>query len=112
MVAGTPLQNNIRELFNLMHFVDRHRFSDLKALEKQYSDLSNESVRSLHEAIKPYFLRRTKNEVLGSLPPKVGLTSVHSPDHRPTGEPCCVCAVDRGDCAREHDVAAKGDLQG
>lgn len=68
--SQTPLNNNIRELFNLMNFLDSNKWQDLEALEKEYEELSEDLVRQLHVRLKPYFLRRIKSEVL-QLPPKV-----------------------------------------
>ncbi|KAF8497997.1 hypothetical protein JB92DRAFT_2985471 [Gautieria morchelliformis] len=66
LMTGTPLNNNIRELFNLMNFLDSDNWNNLNALEKKYENLSEELLQELHEALKPYFLRRTKadNEVI------------------------------------------------
>lgn len=69
LLTGTPLQNNIRELFNLIQFLDPNK--NAEALEAQYGDLNAENIRSLHEMIRPFFLRRTKAEVLPFLPPMV-----------------------------------------
>ncbi|KIJ68216.1 hypothetical protein HYDPIDRAFT_82781 [Hydnomerulius pinastri MD-312] len=69
IMTGTPLNNNIRELFNLMNFLDSENWKDLEALEREYEELSEELVRELHGKLKPYFLRRIKSEVL-QLPPK------------------------------------------
>ncbi|KAG2755489.1 hypothetical protein P692DRAFT_20793136 [Suillus brevipes Sb2] len=69
IMTGTPLNNNIRELFNLMNFLDPKEWSDLEALEKEHEELNEELVRQLHIRLKPYFLRRVKSEVL-QLPPK------------------------------------------
>ncbi|KAF9244536.1 hypothetical protein BU15DRAFT_42035 [Melanogaster broomeanus] len=69
IMTGTPLNNNIRELFNLMNFLDPGIWKDLEALEREYQELSEDLVRQLHTRLKPYFLRRIKSEVL-QLPPK------------------------------------------
>ena len=37
LVTGTPLQNNLRELWALMHFIEPHKFSDLEEFESKYS---------------------------------------------------------------------------
>jgi chromodomain-helicase-DNA-binding protein 4 len=66
----TPLNNNIRELFNLMNFLDPAAWDDLPALERQYADLNEDLIKDLHNRLRPYFLRRIKSEVL-DLPPKV-----------------------------------------
>ncbi|KAI9258728.1 P-loop containing nucleoside triphosphate hydrolase protein [Phascolomyces articulosus] len=70
LMTGTPLQNNIRELINIMHFVDRNKFANVRELEGKYSELSHTTVQNLHDQLKPYFLRRTKDVVLKTLPPK------------------------------------------
>ncbi|KAJ8083792.1 hypothetical protein PM082_002558 [Marasmius tenuissimus] len=69
IMTGTPLNNNIRELFNLMNFLDPDQWNDLEALEKEHEELTEELVKSLHTRLRPYFLRRIKSEVL-QLPPK------------------------------------------
>ncbi|KAJ5569963.1 uncharacterized protein N7459_009393 [Penicillium hispanicum] len=69
LLTGTPLQNNIRELFNLIQFLDPAK--DANQLEMQYGELTKENIRDLHEMIRPFFLRRTKAEVLPFLPPMV-----------------------------------------
>ncbi|EPQ60503.1 hypothetical protein GLOTRDRAFT_68181 [Gloeophyllum trabeum ATCC 11539] len=69
LMTGTPLNNNMRELFNLMNFLDPVEWQDLEKLEKEHEVLTEELVRELHQRLRPYFLRRTKSEVL-PLPPK------------------------------------------
>ncbi|GBE77743.1 hypothetical protein SCP_0106250 [Sparassis crispa] len=69
IMTGTPLNNNIRELFNLMNFLDPKEWHDLDALENEYQVLSEENIKQLHTRLRPYFLRRIKSEVL-QLPPK------------------------------------------
>ncbi|QIW94835.1 hypothetical protein AMS68_000353 [Peltaster fructicola] len=66
LLTGTPLQNNQRELFNLLQFLDRQH--NAAKLAEQYQDLNKDKITKLHSVIKPYFLRRTKLQVL-SLPP-------------------------------------------
>ncbi|KAJ3295544.1 hypothetical protein HK104_002560 [Borealophlyctis nickersoniae] len=71
ILTGTPLQNNIRELFNLMSFLDPTKFKDQREWEEKYSELNDELVQELHQELSPYFLRRTKGQVLLDLPPKI-----------------------------------------
>lgn len=71
LLSGTPLQNNLRELFNLMSFIAPDKFSDGSEWETKYNDLSEDKVLELHQELKPYFLRRTKKLVLTDLPPLV-----------------------------------------
>ncbi|KAH7396549.1 hypothetical protein DE146DRAFT_614275 [Phaeosphaeria sp. MPI-PUGE-AT-0046c] len=67
LMTGTPLQNNARELFNLLHFLDET--IDAAALEEKYAEMTSENVKELHEQIRPFILRRTKAQVLTFLPP-------------------------------------------
>ncbi|OBT82675.1 hypothetical protein VE02_08823 [Pseudogymnoascus sp. 03VT05] len=67
LLTGTPLQNNKKELFTLLQFLD----SEINAttLDEKYEELTNENLPELHDLIRPYFLRRTKAMVLKFLPP-------------------------------------------
>ncbi|KAH8730753.1 PHD/FYVE-zinc-finger like domain-containing protein [Phaeosphaeriaceae sp. PMI808] len=67
LMTGTPLQNNARELFNLLHFLDES--IDAAELEEKYAEMTSENVKELHDQIRPYILRRTKAQVLTFLPP-------------------------------------------
>jgi chromodomain-helicase-DNA-binding protein 4 len=67
LLTGTPLQNNTRELFNLIQFCDPTRSA--QDLEEKYETLTKENVPELHDLIRPFFLRRTKAQVLTFLPP-------------------------------------------
>ncbi|OAK96166.1 hypothetical protein IQ06DRAFT_296950 [Phaeosphaeriaceae sp. SRC1lsM3a] len=67
LMTGTPLQNNARELFNLLHFLDET--IDAAALEEKYEEMTSENVKELHDQIRPFILRRTKAQVLTFLPP-------------------------------------------
>lgn len=67
LLTGTPLQNNTRELFNLLQFCDPS--INAQELEEKYETLTKENVPELHDLIRPFFLRRTKAQVLTFLPP-------------------------------------------
>ncbi|KAK2879927.1 hypothetical protein FQN49_000739 [Arthroderma sp. PD_2] len=67
LLTGTPLQNNIRELFNILQFCNRS--NNAAALEEEFREITNENVNKLHNMIRPFFLRRTKAQVLSFLPP-------------------------------------------
>ena len=66
LLTGTPLQNNARELFNLLQFLDTAL--DAAKLEEEYTELTKDNVRRLHDMLRPFFLRRTKAQVLTFLP--------------------------------------------
>ncbi|KAI0845998.1 PHD/FYVE-zinc-finger like domain-containing protein [Daldinia vernicosa] len=67
LLTGTPLQNNKKELFTLLQFIDPK--NNAEALDAQYDELTKENLPELHDLIRPYFLRRTKVQVLKFLPP-------------------------------------------
>ncbi|KAK7012398.1 chromatin remodeling complex subunit [Favolaschia claudopus] len=69
IMTGTPLNNNIRELFNLLNFLDPIVWNDQQNLAQQHENLTEDLIKKLHGELRPYFLRRIKSQVL-ELPPK------------------------------------------
>ncbi|EXF74111.1 SNF2 family domain-containing protein [Colletotrichum fioriniae PJ7] len=67
LLTGTPLQNNKRELFNLLQFIDPTQ--NAAKLDEEFQELNAQNLPELHGRIKQYFLRRTKAQVLKFLPP-------------------------------------------
>ena len=67
LLTGTPLQNNKRELFNLLQFIDTTQKAE--DLDQEFEILDKYTLPKLHERIRPFFLRRTKAGVLKFLPP-------------------------------------------
>ena len=67
LLTGTPLQNNKKELFNLLQFIDETQ--NAAGLDEEFAVLNKDNLPELHEKIRPYFLRRTKLGVLKFLPP-------------------------------------------
>eukprot|EP00250_Pteridium_aquilinum_P017954 c23861_g1_i1 orf=626-5110(-) len=71
LLTGTPLQNNLDELFMLMHFLDAGKFARLEDFQEEFKDLSQEEqVGRLHKMLAPHLLRRVKKDVMKDLPPK------------------------------------------
>ncbi|CAN0188476.1 unnamed protein product [Ectocarpus sp. 6 AP-2014] len=71
LLTGTPLQNNTEELWTLLNLVDEPKFRDQQGFVEKYGDLqAAEDVSELQEAIKPYLLRRMKEDVEKAVPPK------------------------------------------
>jgi len=72
LLTGTPLQNNVGELWSLLKFVDPQRFADREKFEKVFGNISTaKHVDALHAVLKPYLLRRLKTDVEQKLPPRV-----------------------------------------
>lgn len=70
LLTGTPIQNNIGELWSLLHFIEPNRFGDLKDFERQFGDLKQvEQLNALKEILRPFLLRRMKEDVEASIPP-------------------------------------------
>eukprot|EP00192_Tetraselmis_astigmatica_P001503 CAMPEP_0117687286 /NCGR_PEP_ID=MMETSP0804-20121206/23042_1 /TAXON_ID=1074897 /ORGANISM="Tetraselmis astigmatica, Strain CCMP880" /LENGTH=1720 /DNA_ID=CAMNT_0005499315 /DNA_START=24 /DNA_END=5186 /DNA_ORIENTATION=- len=71
LLTGTPLQNNLDELFMLMHFLEPGKFSSLEDFQAQFSEVAaEEQMARLHTLLKPHLLRRLKKDVLKQMPPK------------------------------------------
>eukprot|EP01018_Ginkgo_biloba_P007663 Gb_18673 [translate_table: standard] len=71
LLTGTPLQNNLDELFMLMHFLDAGKFASLEEFQQEFKDISQEEqVGRLHMMLAPHLLRRVKKDVMKDLPPK------------------------------------------
>lgn len=71
LLTGTPLQNNLEELFHLLNFMSPERFSDLQGFQNEFADLTKEEqVKKLHDMLGPHLLRRLKQDVLKNMPSK------------------------------------------
>lgn len=67
LLTGTPVQNNMRELYGLLNLVDnvayRYEADFLEKFGDERSGMSPEQVRELQKALKPILLRRMKEDV-------------------------------------------------
>lgn len=71
LLTGTPLQNNLDELFMLMHFLDDGKFPSIEDFQKEFKDINQEEqIARLHKLLAPHLLRRVKKDVMKDLPPK------------------------------------------
>ncbi|GAA5963733.1 hypothetical protein JCM3765_006830 [Sporobolomyces pararoseus] len=68
LLTGTPLNNNLKELYNLLNFLAPEKFADVNALGDPTLTMDNKRVAKIRTDLRPYMLRRTKTEVL-DLPP-------------------------------------------
>ncbi|CAF1121099.1 unnamed protein product [Adineta ricciae] len=71
LLTGTPLQNNLEELYHLLNFLKPDKFSDMDGFLKEFSDLAkDEQVAKLHDILGSHMLRRLKADVLKNMPSK------------------------------------------
>ena len=73
LITGTPLQNNLHELWALLNFLLPDVFSDSAAFDQwfQKQDADQDTVvQQLHKVLRPFLLRRVKSDVEKALKPK------------------------------------------
>ncbi|XP_075390482.1 lymphoid-specific helicase [Tenrec ecaudatus] len=84
LLTGTPLQNNLSELWSLLNFLLPDVFNDLKSFESWFdiTSLSETAediiakereqnvLHMLHQILTPFLLRRLKSDVALEVPPK------------------------------------------
>jgi len=71
LLTGTPLQNNVEELFSLLNFLEPSQFSSTEQFLQEFGDLKTEAqVDKLKLILKPMMLRRLKEDVEKTLAPK------------------------------------------
>lgn len=85
LLTGTPLQNNLPELWALLNFLLPAIFKSVNTFEQWFNtpfamtgekmELNEEEtiliIRRLHKVLRPFLLRRLKKEVESQLPDKV-----------------------------------------
>ncbi len=70
-LSGTPIENNLNELRSIFHFLMPGFLGSEKAFKDRYIGAEKEVLKRLSAKIRPFILRRTKEQVLKELPPKV-----------------------------------------
>lgn len=73
LITGTPLQNNLHELWALLNFILPDVFGESEAFDDWFSGQeANQDavVQQLHRVLRPFLLRRVKSDVEKSLLPK------------------------------------------
>ena len=77
VLTGTPLQNHVGELWNLMQFINPGLLGQWSVFRDTYvnATINEEHGQMLKEMTQPFILRRTKQQVLNDLPEK--LEGVH-----------------------------------
>ncbi|XP_047228458.1 chromodomain-helicase-DNA-binding protein 1 isoform X1 [Girardinichthys multiradiatus] len=71
LITGTPLQNSLKELWSLLHFIMPEKFHSWEMFEDEHGKGRDSGYASLHKELEPFLLRRVKKDVEKSLPAKV-----------------------------------------
>ncbi|KAJ8287325.1 hypothetical protein GJAV_G00050250 [Gymnothorax javanicus] len=71
LITGTPLQNSLKELWSLLHFIMPEKFHSWELFEAEHGKGRDSGYTSLHKELEPFLLRRVKKDVEKSLPAKV-----------------------------------------
>lgn len=79
-ISGTPVENNLLDLYSLFRFLNPHFFGSQKMFISKYlkpvqEDNDEDALRDLKARIYPFILRRLKRDVLRDLPPKTEETA-------------------------------------
>jgi chromodomain-helicase-DNA-binding protein 7 len=54
LLTGTPIQNEVKEFWTLLNFIDPKSYSDMDDFLEKYGDIkSKEKIDELHETIRP-----------------------------------------------------------
>ena len=111
-LSGTPLQNHLGELWSLFDFLAPGFLGSARSFRTRFRtpiEKHGDAARGemLTKRVRPFLLRRTKEEVVLELPPKTEITEpvemeqaqrAHLRKH-PAGDACAGAAGDRGEGA-------------
>jgi SWI/SNF-related matrix-associated actin-dependent regulator of chromatin subfamily A member 5 len=74
LLTGTPLQNNLHELWALLNFLLPEVFDNAEDFDAWFNlkegQAETEIITQLHKVLKPFMLRRLKSDVETAIPPK------------------------------------------
>ena len=97
LLTGTPLQNNLTELWALLNLLYPEVFTTATVFDEgfsiQHAKLSSETLEEAHKLLQLLMLRRLKENVVATLPPKletlVSCPLAEAQVRRPTALPDC-----------------------
>uniref|UniRef100_A0A8C4GPP0 Chromodomain-helicase-DNA-binding protein 1-like n=1 Tax=Dicentrarchus labrax TaxID=13489 RepID=A0A8C4GPP0_DICLA len=76
LLTGTPIQNNLQELYSLLSFIQPSIFTEDET-DDFVNSYSNVQTAELQSILEPFLLRRVKSEVAVDLPKKTELVVYH-----------------------------------
>ena len=72
LLTGTPIANATEELWALLHFANPRQFADKDAFLEKFGEMTDaKQVNELYSLLKPFLLRRVKEDVEKAPPPKL-----------------------------------------
>lgn len=79
ITTGTPIENHLSELWNLFRFINPRLLGSWRRFQERFVGPveklhDREAGDRLRRMIRPFILRRTKSQVLDTLPPKTEIT--------------------------------------
>jgi len=79
ITTGTPIENHLGELWNLFNFINPGLLGSLTRFNERYAHaIENQQDHAVQQRLKkllrPFILRRLKNDVLTELPPRTEVT--------------------------------------
>uniref|UniRef100_A0A667YDM7 Chromodomain helicase DNA binding protein 1-like n=1 Tax=Myripristis murdjan TaxID=586833 RepID=A0A667YDM7_9TELE len=81
LLTGTPIQNNLQEVYSLLNFIQPSLFpaDETEHFVTSYSNVQNQPalVGELQGVLEPFLLRRIKSQVAADLPKKMELVVYH-----------------------------------
>ena len=82
LLTGTPIQNSMAELWDLLHFITPDLFDSHDQFQEWFSkdieaqcqndegEINKRHLERLHKVLKPFMLRRVKKDVESEIGPK------------------------------------------
>lgn len=76
-LTGTPIENSILELWSIFDYImpgflgNKTKFHEKYKISDDFDDMTNNTLTKLRSQVRPFILRRKKNEVLKDLPDKI-----------------------------------------